>query len=412
MYGSTYELKSPSRSRVADLVGGRSLKSLLELVEIDSPTRNIEGVFAVQKWVARELHSLGFSTQFFMHEKSEFAPLMLGFFKGLGQKTISLVMHADTVLDSQQYGSGIMNIDRGRLYGPGVIDNKGGIIIALEGLRSFLNHCKPFYNIQLVCVPNEELGSDGFRDHLAIFGKKSDMILGFEPAMNEGDIIHSRNGNRWYDITIRGIEAHSGRCYGEEINAAHELAMKLVKILELKKIYKNIKLNVGSLQSSKDKYNVVCGEVSMKLDLRFECNEIRDEVHQKIAKILQENMIINNDNEVSTTEHSIVDDCPAFLEKKNSQPYISLLKKLIQYQENTSPRALNSGGASDVNYMSHNQAVCIDGLGAVGGQMHTDQEFIQISSLKTRSRVLYHFLRVINNPLLEVRGGFDGHANG
>lgn len=75
------QLKSSS-----EFLRGRCFKNLIELVELDSPTRNIEGVFSVQKWVARELHNLGLTTQFIMHEKNHFAPMLVGFFMQNQQK--------------------------------------------------------------------------------------------------------------------------------------------------------------------------------------------------------------------------------------------------------------------------------------------------------------------------------------
>ncbi|MCB0357284.1 MAG: M20/M25/M40 family metallo-hydrolase, partial [Bdellovibrionales bacterium] len=190
----SFSQKQTSQMQIANFQSGRCLKNLLDLINIDSPTKNIEGVFSVQKWVARELHNLGFTTQFFMSDQNDYAPLLVGHKVNGSAKTISLVMHADTVLSLQQYGHEGLQVEKGCLYGPGVIDNKGGIIIALEGLREFLIYNKPHFNIQVICVPNEEMGSEGYHHHLSILGKNSTLILGFEPALNNGDIISSRHG--------------------------------------------------------------------------------------------------------------------------------------------------------------------------------------------------------------------------
>ena len=165
------------------------------------------------------------------------------------------------------------------------------------------------------------------------------------------------------------------------------------------------------MQSIKDKFNVVCGGIKTKLDLRFHDNKIRDEVHLEIVKILQQKLITTVEGKQSVTQIEIVDDCPAFQISNNSHKYISILKNLISKEEKIQARALHSGGASDVNYMSHKEAICIDGLGAIGGNMHTNSEYIQISSLKTRSQVLSHFLKAINNPLLKVGGGLYENSN-
>jgi acetylornithine deacetylase/succinyl-diaminopimelate desuccinylase-like protein len=51
-----------------------------------------------------------------------------------------------------------------------------------------------------------------------------------------------------------------------------------------------------------------------------------------------------------------------------------------------------AGGAGDVNYLSTATNFILDGLGPVGGQMHTAHEFLALNTLVSRSKALAGFL--------------------
>ena len=47
-----------------------------------------------------------------------------------------------------------------------------------------------------------------------------------------------------------------------------------------------------------------------------------------------------------------------------------------------------AGGAGDVNHMSRADLLILDGLGPVGGSMHTVDEFLDLATLETRAQSL------------------------
>ena len=121
-----------------------------------------------------------------------------------------------------------------KIEGPGIADNKGGVFLLLKGLEIFLKlRPNPNVTLKIVCSPNEETGSIGFQQKFKKIGLASDLILGFEPSLSCGSIIHSRNGNRWYKVTIKGKAAHSGRAHKGHVNAAHDLCSKVVAFQNL-----------------------------------------------------------------------------------------------------------------------------------------------------------------------------------
>lgn len=376
---------------------------LRELTSIDSTTSNAVGVDAVQELVARELRTLGFDiewhTQANPTDSTERGARFLEAKRfGSTSRTITFVSHADTVVSNTQAGPLKIDPTNGIAMGAGIIDNKGGLVVAVTGLRAFLSLPSAHSNssklsFQFLSSPNEETGSTGFHDLYRNAAKTSAYVLGFEPALDDGSIIESRRGNRWYHITIKGRAAHAGRCTGEEINAAHDAGRKIALLSQLTDHAAGTSVNVGSLRSGRDAYNVVCDKVEIKLDTRFASFASRNELHDKIERILLESQVQSNSGDKTESVYEIVDDCPPFSATKESQLAVQRYIKIIESLENRSIRAHRAGGAGDVNYMSREGVTVLDGLGPVGGGMHTTKEFVTLSTLGTRSKALAEFLQ-------------------
>lgn len=379
---------------------------LRELVEIDSLTTDAEGVNRVQNVIARELRSMGFTCSFTPNQTTASGDLLVGTLQGQDQtRFITFVSHADVVMGLDAVGPYRVLPDQLHARGPGVIDNKGGISVAVEGLKKYLEELKinggesalPKLSLRFVSSANEEAGSPGFQEILARFADDSAIVLGFEPAVDNGSIIESRRGNRWYQIKIKGAEAHAGRCKGEELNAAHEAALKISKLVKLTDIKSGLSVNIGQISGGRGRFNIVCGEIDMKLDTRFSSFESRDKLHRQIESILLTPSVRSPlSGEETQTTYSIADDCPPFAATKASRALLKSYLKTVNELEQRSIVAVRAGGAGDVNYISAENVIVLDGLGAIGGQMHTPEEFIYLPSLSTRAMALVSFLNRID----------------
>ena len=160
-------------------------------------------------------------------------------------------------------------------------------------------------------------------------GEKSIAVLGLEPALYNGSLITSRNGNRWYKINIIGKSSHAGR-FGEPfINAAHHAAEFIYKLNPLNDIKNKVKVNVGSMTGGIDRYNVICESVEIKLDARFPTLEKRDDIDQAIKSLI-DNSSVNcfYTGDSCKTALEIVDDCPPL-------PLQEKLHPLVDYYLNT-----------------------------------------------------------------------------
>ncbi len=373
-----------------------SNESLLKtLVEVHSGPDNIAGVDRVQGILRAELEKLGFVCQLVANPKADIrcGHLLVGTLKGKSPQCVTFVTHADT-LEAGAAPTTRYTSDGVTALGQGVVDDKGGQVVALSGIQKYLQkNSTPEFTLRFVSAPSEEKGSPGFQSTFKTFSEGSVLVLGFEPSFEDGSIIDSRKGNRWYEIRVQGLEAHSGRAFEEGVNAAHELIDKLAQIQKLTNLKKQITVNVGAIAAGRDRYNVVAGEAVAKVDVRFVTLKDREQVHAAITKILKPVLYRSKKSKVAAeASFEIVDDCPPMMLAPQSKTFVQTYLKILQKIENRKLKSVQSGGAADSCYMSREGLVLIDGLGATGAGMHTANESLQIASLETRSQALAEFL--------------------
>ena len=361
---------------------------LKELVSINSGSANLKGVKAVQDKIKPWLEELGFEVSFKENPQGEkvSAPLLLATLAGQSPKAITLIMHADTVFEpSSPFQKWSMKNDQ-IMTGPGVIDDKGGIIVALQALKDYLSELKvkhetPKYTIQVEITPNEEVGAIGWWKTFEELSQKSWIALGLEPSFEEG-IVEGRKGTVWYEITVTGKEAHAGVNHAKGINACNILAEKIQKIQKLTDYKKNLTVSIGHIEGGQDKYNIVCGWAKAKLDTRVPSKAIRDQLNQQLEAILKDSAIT----------YKIVDETVPMSTSPISQPYIKKVLDLIEKTEGKRPTAHFSGGVGDANHFARDGLIIIDGLGPTGESMHTPEEYIDLRSISNRAKVLTEFL--------------------
>jgi glutamate carboxypeptidase len=360
---------------------------LEEIVTINSGTSNIVGVNKIQSIVSSWFSELGFHVKLVSNPDGDklSGKILVAELAGESNQFITISAHADTVFEPSSPFQKITKLDNNKWIGPGLIDDKGGIVVLYYALKDYLKTLpKPKYSLRILITPNEEVGAIGFWKLFEEASKNSWMVLGLEPAY-EGGLVHSRKGNRWIEVTVTGKEAHAGRHHQDGINACRILSEKLAEISKLTDYKKEITVSIGHMEGGQDKFNIVCGKATAKIDTRAPTIEKRNFLKNKIEKIL-------DDPRISIT---IVDETPPFSINKISKKYIDQYLRIIERVEGKKQLAHASGGTGDCNHFSREGVVIIDGLGPIGGDVHTENEWIDLNSIQSRAQILSKFLSEI-----------------
>lgn len=343
-----------------------------KVVNLNSYTYDLESISKIQHFIKTKFEKLSCRVE--EHLNNENIPLLEIHFGNSNLIPITLISHSDCVQVADE--SSKFKIKGNEITGSGVIDNKAAIYMSYKLVSSlFERDLQENVHIRILVYPSEERGSIGFEELSKKFGQSGRYFLGLEPALENESIIHCRGGNRWYELEVTGEEFHSGRIKKNETNIGHELMREALNAVDHINQIEGVKFNLTHIESSDETFNTTIKNIRLRFDLRFLDNKKRDHV---------DSILRNNFFQQMKVSFSIHDDCPAMEDKKNNFKLISLYQKSLRRQINSEL----SYGAADINYISNENNICLDGLGAVGGNMHGKVEFLYIDKLRERISAL------------------------
>jgi glutamate carboxypeptidase len=167
-----------------------------------------------------------------------------------GEGSILLLCHMDTVFPLGTLDKVPFREADGKIFGPGTLDMKAGVVIALAGIeeaqRSGLN--RP---VTLLCTSDEEIGSHTSRVHIKRLAKESALVLVLEGGLVDGSLKTWRKGVGEFWVKTKGRAAHSGGDHEKGRNAIEEMAHQVIAIQKLTDYSKQTTLNVGVIQGER-----------------------------------------------------------------------------------------------------------------------------------------------------------------
>jgi glutamate carboxypeptidase len=284
------------------------------------------------------------------------------------------------------------------LQGPGVADMKGGLVIMLKALEALEQHpaCGSL-GWEVLVTSDEEIGSIGSEPLFLEAAKRAAFGLIFEPSFSDGAIVSSRKGSANYTITSTGKAAHSGRDFEKGKNAIVPLAQFIVAAHQLNNVEKGLTVNIGRANGG--------GPVNVVPDFAACGINVRATKAEAFAQILQDLQILVdhiNSTGASLELHSQHVRSPKAFDQKNQHLFALIEQCALEegYQLNSRP----SGGVCDGNILSEAGLGVIDTLGAIGGNIHSPEEYIFVDSLRTRARLTALLLFNIASGRLTFKG--------
>src|SRR5579864_3951274 len=138
------------------------LSDLKALVEIESPSSDKASIDHLAEFLASRLEYHGGHAQ--IHVSKSFGNHVQADFGGVSEsKPILLLGHIDTVWDLDTLKQMPFRIANGRAWGPGVLDMKGGIAVAIHAMALLREHKIPYAPVRMLFVSDEEVGSHSSR---------------------------------------------------------------------------------------------------------------------------------------------------------------------------------------------------------------------------------------------------------
>ena len=370
----------------AEAARPEQLKLLESVVNIDSGTGDVEGGRKVGDIMAARLVALGATVERVPAEIPGLPDNIVATLTGTGKGRVLLIGHLDTVFDPGTVAKRPFRIEGTLAIGPGVSDEKGGVVQAIYALQ-ILRDLKfsDYRKIVLLLETSEERGSPGTRRLIDRLLKDADVELNLEPGDAPDVLTVWRKGSNSFYIDVKGRAAHAGVAPQDGRNAAEELIHQLQAIAPFPKSGDGLTVNL-TLMSAGARYNIIPEEASAAINVRVRDKADAEKVASALAASAQQTMI--PDTKVIIRREASFPPLPSnpstdALADRAEAIYAGLGLKIGRG---------GNGGASESALAAEQGVPALDGLGPVGGGFHSDKEYLDLNTLTPR---LYLLVKLI-----------------
>jgi len=369
---------------LSDLVARQdaTLATLQEWVECESPSQDVARINDFGDRVAAAFVSLGATLH--RHKDSRYGDHLEFALPGTArgkERPLLVLGHLDTVYPADTLSRMPFRVEGGRVWGPGVMDIKGGIVATLAALQALqAAQCGPRRPLRLFWVSDEEVGSHGSRPLTEGLAREAHAALVVEPGSGlQGALKTARKGIAEFTLTTRGRAAHAGVDFEQGASAIVELAQQILMLAELTDPLRGITVNPGVI-SGGTRTNVVAAEAQVRIDVRARHAADLEEVERQIRGLGA------TDARVGLSVRGCINRPP--MERT------AAIARLFQHA-----RALGgalgldlaesaTGGGSDGNFTAAVGTPTLDGLGMVGEGAHSPGENFLLDQMAPRAALL------------------------
>ena len=288
---------------------------------------------------------------------------------------VLILGHHDTVHPVGTLARLPFTTDGGIGRGPGVFDMKAGIVQALHAVAALADTS----HIEILLSADEEIGSRASRALIEERARACGAVLVLEPSADGGALKIGRKGTGTFELTIEGRASHAGLEPEKGINSLVELAHLIPQIVSIADPARGTTVT-PTLASSGTADNVVPARTTLSVDVRVAVPEEKPRVEEAFAQ-LQTSL------EGSRLTLSGGIGRPPMHESAASELY-ALAESVAAKVGIAGLRGVVVGGGSDGNFTAAVGVQTLDGLGAVGGGAHGDDEHVVLSTMPARAALI------------------------
>ena len=413
---------SADEKKIIDYINAHLEESeqlLIESVNINSGTLNVEGVKKVGAVYRKELDKIGFVTEWVpLPDSLKRAGHLVASIKGTQGKRLFLLGHLDTVFELDMAFSPYTKLNDSTATGQGVNDMKGGNVVMISALKalSSLGLLKNAHIIAYFTGDEESSGTphDVARKDFIERARTTQIALGFEGAQGLNTVAVARRGIGGWVLNVKAKTGHSAGIFGVEAGygAIYEAARIInqfrTELANEKYLTFNpglmsggseIKVDMGSAKlEAIGKTNIISPTAFVAGDLRFISEAQRDKARTKMRYIVSQSL-----NGTNSTI-SFTDGLPAMEPTEGNYRLVKYLDDITKDMGIGSTRAGDPGarGAGDISDIAK-YVDSLDGMGASGSGAHKPGETINLKEfpqlIQRAALMIYRLTR--DNPVLK-----------
>jgi glutamate carboxypeptidase len=356
------------------------LEMIGQLVGAESPTEDWAAVNRCVSLVEGWIKASGGKSQ--RRKQKAAGDLLVGRFGPAvrGAKPLMLLGHLDTVWPLGTLKKMPFRVAQGRAWGPGVLDMKAGVVMALSALRILMESGQLTRPVVFLLNSDEETGSEHSRALTESLAKKCEAVFVLEPAQAPNAAYKTaRKGVGNYRLQVHGVPAHSGVDFSQGHSAILELGRQIERASAFTDPARGITVNAGVVGGG-TRSNVVPAEAWAEFDVR-------------IARLRDVERLDQRFRSLRPVDRHCRLEVTGGLNRppmERTPGTVNLFRRAA-----TMARGLGfqleeaaTGGGSDGNFTSALGIPTLDGMGAVGEGAHADRESILLEALVPRTALL------------------------
>lgn len=374
------------------------LDTLRDLVNMETGSRDVEGLNVIAGRVADQLRQLGGEVEILQptdiyrldDTPENIGPAVHATFKGTGTKKIMLIAHMDTVYLKGMLKDQPFRIDGDKAYGLGIADDKQGVALILHTVAMLQKlNFREYGTLTVLTNSDEEISSPGWRSTITKFASDQDVVFSFEGGGTDGAVRLATSGIGSAYLTVTGKSSHAGARPEGGINALYELSHQVLQMKDLSRPEQGLKLN-WTVSKAGTNRNVIPAEATAQADARAlkvaDFDELEKTLQEKIKNRLLPDSKVELKFEVRRPP----------LEANDASRRVAAYGKTI-YQElglsmNVAEKA--TGGGTDAAFAAlKTKGAVVEGMGLSGFGAHSnDAEYVKLDTIVPR---LYLTTRMI-----------------
>jgi glutamate carboxypeptidase len=355
----------------------RLLARLRELVEIESPSHDKPAVDRAGTLVNAWAEALGGQVK--RHKQKHFGDVLELRFGPVRSRRgrVLLLGHLDTVWPIGTLAKMPWREADGNLYGPGVLDMKSGVVMALEAIAAVraLGTDRP---ITLLLNSDEEIGSPISRPITEKIAQTCSAVFVLEPAQGLA-YKTARKGVGQYDLHVNGVASHAGVDFTTGHSAVLEMARLLQTVATFTDLSKGLTVNPGVVRGGTQS-NVVAAECFASIDVRIAKASHAARVDRLFRSLKPA------DKACTLTLTGGINRPP--MERSAGTVRLFKLARGLASQQGWQLDEAATGGGSDGNFTAALGVPTLDGMGAVGTGAHAAHEHVVKHHLIERTALL------------------------
>jgi glutamate carboxypeptidase len=350
---------------------------LRQLVQQESPSEDPSSINAAADLVEGWARELGARVK--RHKQKDFGDILeLRFGPARSnRKPILLLGHLDTVWPLHTLEKMPWKHAEGRFWGPGVLDMKAGVVMALAAI-STLQELKLGHPVTLLLNSEEEIGSPVSRPITERLAQQSRAVFVLEPAQGLA-YKTARKGVGQYNVQVTGVGAHSGVDFQRGHSAILELAKLVQTISGFTDLERKLTVNCGVIAGG-TRSNVVASQAHCEVDVRIA--KSTDAAY--VEKLFRRLKVSDPHCKLEITGGI---NRPPMERKAGTIALFKQARKLAAELGFNLDEA-STGGGSDGNFTAALGVPTLDGMGAVGEGAHAAHEHVVVEHLIPRTALL------------------------